>query len=71
MKQQFSVKNLQTVKYLVAVLDMKNLKVDIFKTLSQDKRQIYVISNDDGHLISSINYEKRFLKAALLSFQKS
>ena len=63
-------KELSSGKYLVAVLDMKNLKVDIFKTLSQDKRQIYVISNDDGHLISSINYEKEVFESSISQLPK-
>ncbi len=63
-------KELANGKYLVAVLDMKNLKVDIFKTLSQDKRQIYVISNDDGHLISSINYEKEVFESSIAQLPK-
>ena len=63
-------KALSNGQYLVAVLDMKNLKVDIFKTLSQDKRQIYVISNDDGHLISSINYEKEVFESSIAQLPK-
>lgn len=58
-------KELKNGNYLVAILDMQNLKIDIFRTLSQDKRQIYVISNDDGRLISSINYEKEVFENSI------
>lgn len=63
-------KELKNGNFLVAVLDMRNLKVDIFKTLSEDKRQIYVISNDDGHLISSINYEKEVFESSIAQLPK-
>ena len=43
-------------KYLVAVLDVKNLQKNLFKTLTDDKRQIYVLAGRD--LIASINYTK-------------
>lgn len=63
-------KELKNGNYLVAVLDMKNLKTDIFKTLNQDKRQIYVISDDDGKLISSINYEKEVFESSVEQLPK-
>ena len=44
-------------KYLVAVLDVKNLQKNLFKTLTDDKRQIYVLAGRD--LIASINYEQQ------------
>ncbi len=44
-------------KYLVAVLDVKNLQENLFKTLTDDKRQIYVLAGRD--LIASINYEQQ------------
>ena len=43
-------------KYLVAVLDMKNLKTNLFKTLTEDKRQIYVLV--DNNLAASSNYSE-------------
>ena len=43
-------------RYLVAVLDIKNLQHNLFKTLSEDKRQIYVIV--DGFLVASSNYSE-------------
>lgn len=45
-------------RYLVAVLDMNSLKKNLFKTLAQDKRQIYVLGGEDDVLIGSINYTK-------------
>ncbi|MCM1003210.1 MAG: ATP-binding protein [Candidatus Gastranaerophilales bacterium] len=58
-------KELNNGQHLVAVLDMKNIKVDLFKTLNQDKRQIYVISSEDGRLISSVNYEKEVFESSI------
>ena len=52
-------------KILVAVLDMKNLKENLFKTLEQDKRQIYVIAGSDNRLVASINYEEEIYKSSL------
>lgn len=43
-------------RYLVAILDMKNLKTNLFKTLTEDKRQIYVIA--DNNLAASSNYSE-------------
>ena len=47
-------KPLKNGKYLVAVLDVNNLQENLFKTLTNDKRQIYVLVGKD--LIASINY---------------
>lgn len=43
-------------RYLVAVLDMSNLKKNLFKTLTEDKRQIYVLVGKD--LVASSNYSQ-------------
>ena len=47
---------------LVAVLDINDLKEKIFNTINQNKRQIYVLSGIDNHLIASINYEEEIFK---------
>ena len=47
-------RKLKDAKYLVAVLDMHNLKKNLFKTLTEDKRQIYVLSGKN--LVASSNY---------------
>lgn len=47
-------KNLKDGRVLVAVLDMNNLKQNLFKTLTEDKRQIYVLVDND--LVASSNY---------------
>lgn len=41
-------------RILVAVLDLNSLKKNLFKTLNDDKRQIYVIV--DNNLVASSNY---------------
>lgn len=58
-------KELKNGNLLVAVLDLKNLKANLFKTLEQDKRQIYVLSNEDNRLIASVNYEEDIFKSSL------
>ena len=47
-------RKLKDARYLVAVLDMHSLKKNLFKTLTDDKRQIYVLSGKD--LVASSNY---------------
>lgn len=43
-------------RYLVAVFDMSNLKKNLFKTLTGDKRQIYVLVGKN--LVASSNYSQ-------------
>lgn len=43
-------------RYLVAVLDIKNLQKNLFKTLTEDKRQIYVLVGKD--LVATSNYSQ-------------
>ena len=58
-------KELKNGKLLVAVLDMKNLKENLFKTLEQDKRQIYVLAGEENRLVASINYEKEIFENSI------
>jgi len=58
-------KELKDGNFLVAVLDMKNLKENIFKTLEQDRRQIYVLAGQDKRLVASINYEKDIFESSI------
>ncbi|MCM1340004.1 MAG: ATP-binding protein [Muribaculaceae bacterium] len=58
-------KELKNGKFLVAILDLKNLKQNLFKTLEQDKRQIYVLSNQDNKLLASVNYEEDIFRSSL------
>lgn len=58
-------KELKNGTILVAVLDLKNLKENLFKTLNQDKRQIYVLSGEDNSLIASVNYEEDIFKSSV------
>ena len=43
-------------RYLVAVLDINNLQKNLFKTLTQDKRQIFVLAGKD--LVATSNYSQ-------------
>ena len=58
-------KELKNGNYLVAVLDMKNLKENLFKTLDKSKRQIYVLAGDEHKLVAAINYEEKIFKSSL------
>lgn len=55
---------------LVAVLDLKNLKENLFKTLEQDKRQIYVLAGNENRLVASINYEQNIFESSLEQLPK-
>ncbi len=58
-------KDLADGRLLVAVLDINDLKEKIFKTINQNKRQIYVLDGEDKHLIASINYEEDIFKSSV------
>ena len=64
-------KGLKDGNFLVAVLDMKNLKENLFKTLEQDRRQIYVLAGDDNRLVASINYEQDIFESSLEQLPKN
>ena len=49
-------RQLKDGRYLVAVLDIKNLQKNLFRTLSDDKRQIYVLAGND--LVASSHYSE-------------
>ncbi|MCI1273116.1 MAG: HAMP domain-containing histidine kinase [Clostridiaceae bacterium] len=57
---------MQDGRYLVATYDTEALKKQLFRSLKDDKRQIYVLE-DNGKLIAQHNYkEKDFEKTMLL-----
>lgn len=64
-------KKLSDGNYLVAVLDIKNIKENLFKTIDNDKRQIYVITNDDNTLLASANYEEEVFRSCLHQLPKN
>lgn len=64
-------KPLNNGNYIVAVLDVKNIKEKLFRTIDKDKRQIYVITNDDNTLIASTNYEEDVFKSSLQQLPKN
>ena len=51
-------RTLKDGRFLVAVLDMENLKGDWFKSLAEDKRQIYVLEGRTKELFASSNYNQ-------------
>lgn len=58
-------KELKSGDFLVAILDMKNLKASLFKTLEQNKRQIYVLAGDENRLVAAINYEEDIFESSI------
>lgn len=56
-------------RYIVAVLDLDNLKKNLFKTMSGDKRQIYVL-DENKELIASSNYSENGLKTGIEQLPK-
>lgn len=61
-------RQLQDGRYLVAVLDIKNLQKNLFRTLSDDKRQIYVLAGND--LVASSHYSEEGYNNSLSQLPK-
>ncbi len=62
---------LKNGRFLVAVLDMENLKMDWFKTLAEDKRQIYVLEGSTNELFASSNYTVEGFNNSMLQLPKN
>ncbi len=45
-------------RFLIAILDVETLKTDWFKTIAEDKRQIYILDGKTNKLFASSNYTK-------------
>ena len=58
-------------KNLVAILDINKLKNDIFKSVDQNKRQIYVLSASDHRLIASVNFEQEIFENTVKQLPKT
>ena len=52
-------------KYLVAILDLGNLHKNLFRTLTEDKRQIYVLAGENNDLVASSNYSESGYKTSI------
>lgn len=52
-------------RFIVAVLDLSDLKKNLFKTMAGDKRQIYVFSGSDRTLVASSNFSESGFKTSL------
>ena len=52
-------------RFIVAVLDIETLKNDWFKTLTKDKRQIYILEGKTHELFASSNYTKKAFESSL------
>ena len=61
---------LKNGNYLVAVLDLEELKNRLFRTLDQDKRQVYILAGEDNRLIASINYEQDIFESSMAQLPK-
>ena len=56
-------------RYIVAVLDLKSLKENLFRTLAGDRREIYVLGENET-LIASANYSEESFKKSLEQLPK-
>lgn len=67
LKDDFAVfkRQLKDGRYLVAVLNIKNLQKNLFKTLSDDKRQIYVLAGENQDLVASSHYSDKGFQSSL------
>jgi K+-sensing histidine kinase KdpD len=63
-------RRLKDGRYLVAILDVEGLKRNLFKTLTEDQRQIYVLDNN-GDLIASSNYTEKGYNTSLSELPKN
>lgn len=58
-------------RYLVAVIDLEQLKQKLFKTVMEDKRQIYVLAGENNELVASSNYTEDGFRASLEQLPKN
>ncbi|MCQ2738641.1 MAG: HAMP domain-containing histidine kinase [bacterium] len=63
-------KELSNGDFLTAVIDIKILRDNIYKTVDQDKRQIYVLAGTDNKLLASVNYKEDVFKSSLEQLPK-
>ena len=63
-------RQLKDGRYIVAILDMENLKKDWFKTLTEDKRQIYILDGRTNELFASSNYTAEGFNASVAQLPK-
>ena len=64
-------KQLKNGNYLVALLDMKNLKANLFRSLEKNPRQIYVLAGDENRLIASINHNESVFQNSIKQLPKN
>ncbi len=58
-------------RYLVAVLDLNDLKKNLFKTMAGDQRQIYVLNGETKELVASSNYSEEGFVSSLSQLPKT
>ncbi len=64
------IRQMKDKRNLVAVLDMEILKTEWFKTLTEDKRQIYIIDGENNELFASSNYNQEDYEESLAQLPK-
>ena len=64
-------RTLKDGRFLVAVLDMETLKNDWFKTVTEDKRQIYVLEGKSMELFASSNYAQDGFEKSMAQLPKT
>ncbi len=62
---------LEDGRFLVAILDVEDLKKDWFKTIAEDKREIYILDGETKELFAASNYTEEGLKESLEQLPKN
>ena len=65
------IRKIKDKRNLVAVLDIESLKQNLFKTVLEDKRQVYVLTGKDKQLIASSNFSQDGYENSLAQLPKN
>jgi len=57
-------------RFLVAILNVEDLKTDWFKTIAEDKRQIYILDGKTNELFASSNYTQEGFQDCMAQLPK-
>ena len=62
--------NINEQESLLAVIDIKNIQSNIYRTINQNERQIYILKGPKYDLIASVNYQEDVFKSSLSQLPK-
>ena len=64
------IRPLKDGRFLAAIIDINNLNKNLFKTILEDKRQIYVLAENNTMLVASSNYSQKGYETSLAQLPK-